>query len=236
MHNDLQRLWELQKIDSAIGELETDLRSLDDGSDLRAQLASAELESAARTSRLNEDAAAQSTLEAELEKTELKRSEAMAKAYGGTVSNPKELETLEQGIEALGRQMDRVENELLPLFDKVDEEQTAVEAQEAEIARLRRGLEQTVSTHENESARLSDQIGALRTERNGAIEGLDSGSLSKYERILKKAGNVAVAAVQGGMCAACRVTLPTVQITRLQQGTELQQCESCLRILWISGE
>jgi predicted nucleic acid-binding Zn-ribbon protein len=236
MHKDMDGLWELQQIDSAIAELDADLQALDDGSQLREQLAEAEAELGRRQGLHSDDAAAQSKLEAELEKAETKRKQIMDKAYGGTISNPKELETLEQEIESLGRTKDRYENQLLELFDKVDREQESVDAQDGVVKGLRARLEETVATHASETERLSDEIARLRAERATAEAAVDASSLAKYERVRERAANMGVAAVEGGMCAGCRVTLPVVQVNALVRSAELQQCESCSRLLWIRIE
>ncbi|MGQ9731386.1 MAG: hypothetical protein ACUVX8_08935, partial [Candidatus Zipacnadales bacterium] len=59
MHKDMPLLYELQQIDTAIAELEADLRSLDDGSALRERLAEAEAELERRQAAHHQDYATQ---------------------------------------------------------------------------------------------------------------------------------------------------------------------------------
>jgi predicted nucleic acid-binding Zn-ribbon protein len=236
MHKDMDQLHELQQIDSAIAELRADLRALDDGTALRQRIAAAEAELERLTAAHGDDHALQSKKEAELAKAEQKRKDLMAKAYGGTIANPKELETLEKEIESLGRTKDRLENELLPLFDRVDGQTRAVEEQRRAIASLQAALAATVQTHQAEHARITAQTDELRRERERVSGSVDPESLQTYERIRERSANVAVAAVQGRMCSACRVNLPVVQVTRLTRGHEFLKCESCMRLLWIESE
>ncbi len=236
MHKDMNALRELQQIDSAIAELEADLAALDDGSELRAKLGEAEEELSRRQDTRDDQYGTQQKKEADLEKADQKLKQLMDKAYGGVVSNPKELETLEQEIAAMTRMKDRLENELLELFDVVDEQVQASRTQERLAADLRSQLDKTVGTYESERARLTEQIASLRGER-AEIEGtVEPASLRKYEHIRERCGNLAVVSVEDNMCSGCRVGLAVVQIRRVLEGPELAQCENCRRLLWIRGD
>jgi uncharacterized protein len=233
VHKDMGRLYELQQIDSAIFELEADLKALDDGSGLRAELAAAQQELAQRKARHAEDAAAQVKREAELEKTELKRKRLMDKAYAGTISNPKELETLEKEIESLSRQKDRIETDLLALFDQVDDEKRLFDEEEALVASLETRLQETLATYASERERIGRRISELEQERAALKPTIDAEVLRKYDYLRERCGKLAVVAVEKGACSGCRVMLPVVQAARLARSPELQQCESCLRLLWV---
>jgi predicted nucleic acid-binding Zn-ribbon protein len=236
MHKDMNALRELQQIDSAIAELEADLAALDDGSELRAKLAEAEEELSRRQGARDDQYGTQQKKEADLEKADGKLKQLMDKAYGGVVSNPKELETLEQEIAAVTRMKDRLENELLELFDVVDEQVQASRTQEELAADLRSQLDETVGTYESERARLTEQIASLRGERAGIEGTIEPASLRKYEHIRERCANLAVVAIEDGMCSGCRVGLPVVRIRRVLEGSELEQCENCFRLLWIHGD
>jgi predicted nucleic acid-binding Zn-ribbon protein len=236
MHKDMNRLHELQQIDTAISELQADLRALDDGSALRERVAAAEQELERRRGSHHDNHAVQSKKEAELEKADGKRKALMAKAYGGTIANPKELETLEKEIAALGRTKDRLENELLELFDTVDAENQAVREQEKLIDQLKAELGRVVETYEAERTRLAGEVETLRQEREQVSASVAPESLETYERIRGRSGHLGVAVIQGRVCTACRVNLPIVQIARLIEGRDFERCESCMRLLWIERE
>jgi len=236
MHKDMNALHELQQIDSAIAELEADLAGLDDGSELRERIAEAEAKLGLERGTHNENYAAQKKKEADLEKTDGKLKGLMGKAYGGVVANPKELETLEQEIGALGRTKDRLENELLELYDVVDEQKRASESQEALLGELGAQLQETVGTYESDRERITQQVATLRDDRAKVQESVEPESLRKYEHIRERWGNLAVVAIEDKVCTGCRVSLPVVLIRRLSEGSALEQCENCLRLLWIRGD
>ena len=236
MHKDMNRLHELQQIDTAIAELQRELRGLDDGTALRGRLGEAKAELERRQGALHDNSAVQSKKEAELEKADGKRKALMAKAYGGTIGNPKELETLEKEIASLGRTKDRIETELLELFDAVDGQSKAAREQEALVASLQSRLEQTVATHEAEQARLNGEIDRLNEERDGVAATVQAASLQTYDRLRERLANLAVAVTDGHICTACRMNIPIVRINHLIEGSDFEKCESCLRLLWIDRE
>lgn len=236
MHKDMDRLHELQELDTAMAELQVDLRGLDDGSALRERVAAAEEELNRRRATYREHHAIQGRKEGELAKAEQKRKELMDKAYGGTISNPKELETLEKEIDALSRMKDRLETELLELFDQVDSDLRAVREQEAIVSSLKTELEQTTARFESERARIQQELARLRKEREQVSAQVDPSSLQLYQRIKERCGNLAVSVVRDRVCTACRVTLPIVLLDRLSTGSDFEKCESCTRLLWIESE
>jgi len=236
MHRDMDRLHELQEIDTAIAELRRDLHGLDDGTALRGRLAEAEAELQSRQSTLHDGSALQGKREAELEKADDKRKALMAKAYGGTIANPKELETLEKEIASLGRTKDRIETELLDIFDTVDAASQAVQEQAALVAALKSDLAGTVATYESERARLERGIAELNEERVGVAATVGAASLQTYDRLRERLANLAVAVTDGHICTACRMNIPIVRIKHLIEGSDFEKCESCLRLLWIERD
>ncbi|MBM3147618.1 MAG: hypothetical protein FJ000_06950, partial [Actinobacteria bacterium] len=189
-----------------------------------------------RQTTLHDGGAIQGKKEAELEKAEDKRKALMAKAYGGTIANPKELETLEKEIASLGRTKDRIETELLELFDIVDGASRAVQEHEGLVAGLKSELARTVETYESERARLNGEIEGLAGERAELAGAVGAASLQTYDRLRERLGNLAVAVTDGHICTACRMNIPIVRIKHLIEGSDFEKCESCLRLLWIERD
>src|SRR5256884_6882976 len=113
----IRKLYELQLVDTQIARLEAALAALDDGTAMRAQVeqarsaeetARAELQ--ARQSRLRD-------LELELQSTVGKATKVEQDLYSGRISNPKELRAMQEDVEALGRQRQRIEDEMFTLVE-----------------------------------------------------------------------------------------------------------------------
>ena len=57
-------------------------------------------------------------------------------------------------------------------------------------------------------------------------EQLSTDDLSAYDQYRRRRPRV-VATVAGGVCAECRLTLPTIVVTRARRGTRAVECPSC---------
>ncbi|MER3420422.1 MAG: hypothetical protein C4290_07815, partial [Chloroflexota bacterium] len=56
--------------------------------------------------------------------------------------------------------------------------------------------------------------------------------LALYERLRSIKRGQAVARIERGVCAGCRITLPTTVQQRARAGAQVLQCPSCERILY----
>jgi len=75
------------------------------------------------------------------------------------------------------------------------------------------------------------ELTALRGKRMGAD--IPSEALALYTRILSSREGVATAELDGRICQACYMQIPVNLVVRVQRGTELVQCPSCDRILFL---
>jgi predicted nucleic acid-binding Zn-ribbon protein len=116
----IERLYELQQIDSRIGRLETSLATLDDGSSLRAQLAQAHSAEETLRAEVGGRQARLRDLELELQTTAAKAAKVEKDLYSGRISNPKELRAMQEDVEGLGRQRQRLEDEILTLMEEIE--------------------------------------------------------------------------------------------------------------------
>jgi predicted nucleic acid-binding Zn-ribbon protein len=81
-------------------------------------------------------------------------------------------------------------------------------------------------------AHLNEKMAALGKDRDGAVAHCDRSLVSKYERIRKQRGGVAVVAVVNGTCRGCNMNIPPQMANNLRTGTEIQLCPSCHRFIY----
>jgi hypothetical protein len=233
MTEQMERLYRLQKVDSALAETHGDLESLSDGTQERAALEEARAELTRRQDRLARHDSQRRSKELDLGSTEAKRAECTAKAYGGLVSNPKELENLEREIEALGRRKDRLEEEIIELLDQVDEDTAAVQEQEAAVAECEETATRVTEHYESESARLSTLLAELEAERREAVSQVEQRLLKRYDELREKNANLAVAEVMNGVCSGCNMKLPSGKLKQLSDTGGEIFCDNCKRFLYV---
>jgi predicted nucleic acid-binding Zn-ribbon protein len=233
MIEEMERLYRLQKVDTALAELRRDLEALSDGTRERAALEEATAELKSRQDRLAAHESEHRGKDLDLGTTEAKRAKCIANAYGGVVSNPKELENLEMEIEALGRTKDRLEEEIIELLDQIDEDTAAAQQQEALAAECRETASSVEAHYESESARVSGLIAQLEAEREQTVPQIEDRLLKRYDDLRAKNANLAVSEVMEGVCTGCNMKVPSVKVKRIADTGGEVFCDNCRRFLYL---
>lgn len=228
----LEQLWSLQQVDSRLAAARSSRASLDDGTTLRAELEGTRVAAAAAVARLHECQAAIKDHELRLAGTEAKQRKIEGDLYGGRVSNPKELSSLQEELAMLARARDHLEDQILSLLDQV--EILNEQASTAEAARM--ALEQRLAAHltEYEAARsrLDGEIETLTAERSASAERVEARLLRRYEGIAAQEGGLGIVPIHNGRCGGCHNALPTDFVARVRDG-QIVICERCRRILYL---
>lgn len=211
------------------------LAEVDDGTEALAALEAAREELEELEEQLRQMRSHQRKLELDLEGIEEEKQEKTDRAYGGTVSNPKELASLEQKIEELGRNAQRHEDMILELMEEIEE----LEAQDAEqsekVAALESSHQSIVKNYEETTARASAEIEELDAVREELVSELPAPLLTQYEQLRERHGGIGVAVLRGATCSVCNVAVPRARCSRVEAATSIIKCESCRRILVAPG-
>jgi uncharacterized protein len=228
----LDGLWAVQEADSRLAGARTKRAALDDGTSLRAEVEAARAVLSAAVSRLHDAQAALRDRELALKTAEAKQKKAEGDLYGGRVSNPKELASLEEDIGILARARDRLEDEILALFDKVEQYTAEAAAARGALDALETRLVSHLAQFEEGRDRLDAEIAALAAGRQEAAAAVEPRLLRKYEGIAAREGGVGMVAIIGGFCGGCRNDVPAHFVSRIREG-HVVTCERCHRILYL---
>lgn len=170
--------------------------------------------------------------EREVEELRRKAKAVEDKLYGGTVRNPKELQDLQEDLEALKRQLSRREDALLNLMLQVEEAERLLGEAEARLAETEAVWRDEQASLLAEKGRLEEELSRLEGERARQVVKVDASTLGLYDALRARRQGRAVARVERGMCQGCRISLPMSVLQRLRSGNALVQCVSCERILY----
>ena len=80
------------------------------------------------------------------------------------------------------------------------------------------------------------QMTALDAERKRLVELCDKSLVSKYERIRKQRGGVAVVPVVNGTCKGCQRNIPPQMANNLITASEIMSCPNCHRFIYAADE
>ena len=232
----LLRLLDLQQEDTAIKRLELRRDTLPEAqrlAEVTAQVEELTGDSAIATKQRDELARHQDRIEGEIGLVESKIQREEQRLFSGSVSNPKELSSLQAEVEMLKRQRAQAEDALLEvMFER--------EQADATVARLGAELEQNEALARDLRAQveaLTAEIGSELASHAGARSALAAelpdDLVGLYESIRDSKGGVGAAALERGTCLGCHTSLPAREVERLKAADGLQRCDHCRRILVI---
>ncbi len=233
MWNGLDKLLELQRLDSAIASLEAEARAIPPAIQaLEARLTGARggLEAAkAGADQLQKDRRAK-----ERELDELTQNTKKKQARLFEIKTNEEYAAVLKEIESLKQKTSTLEEEIIGLLERADEAAKAV----SEAEQLFRAAEATHQAERSEKeaqfGKLDRELGSLRTARKGQASRLDKELLQQYTRLAKSRGDVVVA-VQNGSCAGCGIALTPQTYNEVRRNDRMFTCPSCNRILYYAG-
>jgi uncharacterized protein len=234
VNEELQTLIELQGYDSRIATLEAEAARLPKQIEaIQASLAEAKKTVDAFKAKIDQTKKDLRTKEKDLEVHAAKRAKEEARLY--EVKTNKEYSAVLLEIEEVKQIKAKTEEEILALMEM--QERLAVDVKEAE-ARLKAREEQARQDEgvvRGKLAKVEQELGAVRAERNTRARELPAGLLGSYERIMKARGGTAVAAVStAAICGGCRMSIRPQALLELRNAVGLMTCESCGRYLYFS--
>ena len=171
-------------------------------------------------------------LEAETQK---ERSESLSsQLYGGEITNPRDLESLEREASNVLRLVEQQEAALSEISEKIEEAQTNRNELESKLGEAKAAWKVRQSELRTALKELNSEKAGFEGQRSKLTEVLDPTSLQHYEALRKRKGGVAVVKVVRGLCQGCRMSLPTHQQQRVRSGRQMVLCSSCGRMLFFS--
>ncbi len=151
--------------------------------------------------------------------------------YGGGVTNPKELSSLQQDLDYSKRSCETLEDEALATMVALEECEEAVSRATERLADVDKSWREQQEAISQRIEQLRAQVSRLQEQRASAARSLRAPDLALYEDLKLKKGGHAVALLKDGMCQGCRVSVSTSKAQLVRRGGELLTCTSCGRIL-----
>ncbi|MEO6318579.1 MAG: C4-type zinc ribbon domain-containing protein [Acidimicrobiales bacterium] len=175
----------------------------------------------------------QQRLEDEIATLSVKASQHDKALYSGAVTNPRELQAMQDEIAALRRRILQLEDQELELMEQIeplDADPTRASATHAELderaASLRGQIAEEQVAIESEQQRVSEERAALATT-------VESDLLAEYDTLRPQSGGIAIARLVGGSCGGCHLSLSAVEVDRIKKlpPEAPAHCEECGRLL-----
>ena len=233
MHPDLQRLIELQRLDSAArlaerriaGEAERQ-RAFD------AQLEAAREQVTAAKERLAENQNARRTIEKDVAVQQGRLSKFRDQLMA--VKTNIEYQAMQKEIEYAQTEVKKLEDQVLERMVEADDLASAVKRTEAALAAEQKTVDADRKALVADVAEQKTALGRLTSERVAVVSSLDPKVLTLFDLVSRRRNGVAVAEAKDGICTICHVRLRPQVFNTVLRNDEILQCDHCNRILFFT--
>ncbi|MGH3155784.1 MAG: zinc ribbon domain-containing protein [Streptosporangiaceae bacterium] len=234
------QLLELADLDTELTRLDNRRRALPEAAEVdRIDTRDAELRDAIIAAQTSEKdlAREQAKAEADVEQVRNRSAKDRSRLDTGQVSSPRELESLQSEIASLEHRKAELEDIELEVMERREAAQKTVESLAAERAELATSRESVAARRDELLGGLGEQTGQAAHKRAAVVAGITDDVMALYERMHAQLG-VGAAALRGGRCEGCHLTLNTVDLNRIRAAApdEVLRCEECRRILVRTAE
>ena len=130
----------------------------------------------------------------------------------------------------------QVEDVELEFMDRLEKLQPTLKQEQAQLKELTSKAESEKTEFQRRSALIATELAQLQSEREKLVATVDADALSRYDRILRSKGDLAIVPIKHGNCGGCHLNLPPQTVHTARGERELASCSYCGRILYWQAE
>jgi len=231
MHPDIQKLIDLQEVDTRIAALQAEVAALPaEVRQIEAKLTSSQARVEAVKAAMKVDENARRKHESDIQDQQQKISK-----YRDQSLNVK----TNQEYKALLSEIEQAEAEIRKLEDKILEIMVAADARKEELKQAEAALKADTAEVEKEKEHARRQTAedekelAEQTAHRQELRGnVNDDALRHYDRVMKLRHSAMSAVHDDQMCSVCRVILRPQVYQDVVKGEEMVYCDSCQRIFY----
>jgi predicted nucleic acid-binding Zn-ribbon protein len=232
MSPDLQRLIDLQRLETAIADAKASIAAHPQRlADAEAQLAAATQVLDSAKGRLKENQEARRALEKDVA------------LYQGRLAKFKDQQSAvktNKEYQALGHEIETAQRDLGSVEEKVIERMVDADAIASDVGRAESMFAARRKEIEAEKKRLSEELAAVEASLKSATEGrtallaqMEPRLVATFEQVARARKGIAVTmATRDGLCSVCHVRLRPQVFQVVRHNDSIVQCDSCQRILY----
>ena len=226
------KLFRLQQIDSQLARANTRLHEIEIALNDNYAFRKAKDFADEKASTLEKARKSLHRAEENVQSQQIKIEQSEATLYSGKVSNPKELQDLQNEVAALKRYLSVLEDRQLEAMISVEEAEGEYKAASLALERARRENTQQQVRLTEEQGELLQEVERLENERQAALDSIPIDDVLMYNELRQKKRGVAVARVIDKTCSACGSTLTASMLQASRSPNKISLCDTCGRILY----
>ncbi len=228
------KLYRLQQVDSQLDQMRRRYQTIENELKDDAELQSAERKAERAEAVLQAAKKALRRAEENTRAQRMKIEQSESNLYSGKVTNPKELQDLQNEAESLKRYLSVLEDRQLEAMMSVDEADETFQEAQTRYQRIRSDRELTCAQLIDEQKILERDVERLEQERRATASTIPAEDLAIYEKTREQRGGLGVASVSDRTCTACGSTLSAALMQEARSPHKMTHCNFCGRILYAS--
>ena len=235
------KLLDVQELDARTDLLRHQLRTLPELAEID-QLTAArrDLDDQARDARIAVDdlTVEQKKVDADVEQVKTRRQRDQQRMDQGLVSNPKDLQRMQQEMESLQRRIISLEDDELEVMERLEEAQQTLDALTVQLAATDARLAELSAARDRKAADLEQSLGEIAQQRGPVVAELPADLLALYDRLREAKGGVGAALLRARRCEGCNLDIDNAELAQIRSAPSdsVIRCEECSRILVRTSE
>ncbi len=236
LKDEIRKLIDVQAIDSDIYRLEREFNSVKPAviAELKSVLESNKKSLADLEEEFKQGQIKKKEKEMDLSSKEEAVRKSQAQLY--QLKTNKEYDAKLKEISSLKSDVSVIEEEILRIFDEIDEKSEELNMKKKSLAENSRKAADKIMAEEKEMEKIGSKINILKDKRGILVKGIDPKLFSQYEHLVKNRQGMALVPLKGGKCGGCHMVLPAEVSNRVKQYKNIVQCEMCARMLYLEED
>jgi predicted nucleic acid-binding Zn-ribbon protein len=234
VHEHVQKLLDLQKVDHEVTSLTKDIDQLPAEQEKRKrrldQLERTAQEAAGLLQKAEVDARSCDSAARAADEQINKLNERL-----NVVRNNAEYQATLFEIESVRKDRDQMQDDGLQLLEQMEGLKQAAESSQKALEEERAVYEGFLAEADKLRAERADEIAAARAKRGAAADGIPPDLLREYEGLYKTRELMAVSPVEAEYCQGCYNKITMNDVARLMGASAVVRCGSCQRILYLAN-
>jgi uncharacterized protein len=231
----LEKLLVIQDRDRRIAELKSE------STRIPAEITAAEQRVKAEAARLENAKNELKHIEADRKKLEIEADSKRAQILKyrtqlNLIKSNTEYQALLKEISKTEADIRRIEDAELDFMERLEKLQPALKEEQAQLKNVTAKGEIEKVDLQKRAKLIEEELAQLRTERGQLVAAVDPDVLTRYERLLRSKGDLAVVPIKHGNCGGCHLNIPPQVVHDAKKGDELTSCSYCGRILYWQPE
>jgi predicted nucleic acid-binding Zn-ribbon protein len=233
---EIQQLVALQKLDTNIRRLQTELEAIPRRrAEIEAEFDQRAFEIRALENRRDEARHTRARLEAEIadQRTRAERADRNLMSS----KRQEEYTAAIREADAARKQISALETQILEQMEALEQAEAQLTERADEIASLNSDREARLKLFDDETQAQSDKLATDRSTRSELVAALPKAMSQLYTRISARIRDgIAVAQARNGACMACFMALRPQAMAQVRRGEEIITCDNCNRILYYAPD